>query len=111
MAMLERRRESISGLDEDTFDDFVQKDHDAWSEKTVMSTVFLIIRGSADIPFREENLFGNLDPLAEGIVSAKPDFYDGTLAAEYDKVVHQLLGSSIIPSTQDHLPIAPKVLL
>jgi hypothetical protein len=107
MARLERRRESISGLDEDAFDDFVQKDHDARSEKTVMSTVFPIIRGSADIPFGEEKLFGNLDPLAEGIVSAKPDFYDGTLAAECDKVVRQLLGSSIIPSTQDHLPIAP----
>ncbi|KAL3490934.1 hypothetical protein BJX62DRAFT_237700 [Aspergillus germanicus] len=36
-----------------------------------------------------------------------PDFYNGTLAAECDKVVRQLLGSSIIPSTQDHLPIAP----
>ncbi|CEL11364.1 hypothetical protein ASPCAL14467 [Aspergillus calidoustus] len=107
MARLERRRESISGLDEDAFDDFVQKDHDARSEKTVMSTVFPIIRGSADIPFGEEKLFGNLDPLAEGIVSAKPDFYDGTLAAECEKVVRQLLGSSIIPSTQDHLPIAP----
>jgi hypothetical protein len=72
-----------------------------------MNTVFLIIRGSADIPFRVEKLFGNLDPLVEGIVSAKPDFYDSTLAVKYDKVVRQLLGSSIIPSTQDHLPIAP----
>ncbi|CEL10662.1 hypothetical protein ASPCAL13778 [Aspergillus calidoustus] len=65
IARLERRRESISGLDEDAFDNFVQKDHDARSEKTVMSTVFPIIRGSADIPFGEEKLFGNLVPLAE----------------------------------------------
>jgi hypothetical protein len=51
MTRLERRRELISRLDEDAFDDFVQKDHDAWSEKTVMSTIFPIIRGSADILF------------------------------------------------------------
>jgi hypothetical protein len=43
----------------------------------------------------------------KGVVSAKPDFYDRTLALECDKIVRQLLGSSIILSTQDHLPVAP----
>ncbi|KAL3439830.1 hypothetical protein BJX65DRAFT_62911 [Aspergillus insuetus] len=44
------------------------------SEKTVMSTVFPIIRGSADIPFREEKLFGNLDSLAEHLLTGRvPD--------------------------------------
>jgi hypothetical protein len=93
MARLERRRESISGLDEDAFDSFVQKDHDARSEKTVMSTVFPIIRGSADIPFGEEKLFGNLDPLAEGIVSAKPDF----MTALWRRNVTRLFVNSLAP--------------
>jgi hypothetical protein len=44
---------------------------------------------------------------SKGTVSAKPDFYDDTLASEYDKIVRELLGSSIISLTQDHLPIAP----
>ncbi|KKK15850.1 hypothetical protein AOCH_005963 [Aspergillus ochraceoroseus] len=104
---LERRRESISQFDDEIFDDFVQRNHDARSEKTVMSNVFPIVRGSADIPFGEDKLFGNLEPLADGVVSAKPDFYDGSLVADCDKKIRQLLSSSIIPSTQEHLPIAP----
>jgi hypothetical protein len=54
----------IYGLNENGFDNFMQKDHDPRSKKTVMNTVFPIIQ---DIQFREEKLFANLDPLAKAL--------------------------------------------
>ncbi|KAL2817835.1 hypothetical protein BJX63DRAFT_385098 [Aspergillus granulosus] len=62
MSRLERRRESVSGFEEGVFDDFVPKDDDTRYEKTVMSTVCPIVRGSAEILFGQEKLFGKSGP-------------------------------------------------
>ena len=54
----------------------------ALTENQVMSMVFPIIAGTAEIPSQENLCFGNLKDLADGsITKAKPDFYDGARPA------------------------------
>lgn len=47
---------------------FRQKNRQALTENTVMSTVFPIIAGTADIPSQENLLFGNLKNLTDGSI-------------------------------------------
>ncbi|KLJ06054.1 hypothetical protein EMPG_10498 [Blastomyces silverae] len=104
-----RRRPSLSPsrFSETDFRKFNRADARALGEKKVMSSVFPIICGDADIPFEEDKLFGNLEPFADGIVNAKPDFYDGAHAAQLDHRVRSELNSYITPSTQHDALILP----
>ncbi|PGH08893.1 hypothetical protein GX51_00950 [Blastomyces parvus] len=104
-----RRRSSLSPsrFSETDFRNFNHADARASGEKKVMSSVFPLICGEADIPFEEDELFGNLAPFADGIVPAKPDFYDGAHPAQLDRRVRSDLNSYIIPSTQHNAPILP----
>jgi hypothetical protein len=111
---LPRRSLSPSNFSEADHEDFVQKDADAVKEKQVTTSVIPIIEGkisdgkcvSGGIPF------SNLDRLIDGtIVSGNPDIYYGARPEQLDRCVHNKLSKSIIPSTQDDLPIVPNFFL
>ncbi|PGH23924.1 hypothetical protein AJ80_01986 [Polytolypa hystricis UAMH7299] len=103
-----RTRTSLSPhFSETDLQDFQHLNASALGEKKVMSSVFPTIRGDADIPFEEDKLFGNLVPFADGIVDAKPDFYDGARAGQLEHQVRSDLSGYIIPSTQHDAPILP----
>lgn len=107
-AVLGQRRRSVSPrFSEEDHDVFKQKNNDALGEKKVMSSVFPIITGDADIPSEEDKLFGNLESFAYGITDAKPDFFDGSRPAQLDPRVREDLGHFIVPSKQGIVPILP----
>ncbi|KAL9129942.1 MAG: hypothetical protein Q9217_001744 [Psora testacea] len=82
------------------FLEFKQKNRKALTENKVMSKVFPIIAGSADIPSQENLRFTNLKNLTDGsITKAQPDFYDGARPGELNKQIRGELGPYIMPST------------
>lgn len=77
---------SPSRFSETAFETFQQTSEKALTKNTVISKAFPIIAGTADIPSKENFLFGNLKHLTDGsITKAKPDFYDGSRPAEFKK--------------------------
>ncbi|KAL8829822.1 MAG: hypothetical protein Q9170_006001 [Blastenia crenularia] len=99
---------SPSRFTRELFLDFKEKNQEALTEGTVMSTAFPIITGSACIPHSENLYFGNLKHLTDGsITKAKPDFYDGSRPAELSKRVRDDLGPYIVPSTNTAAPCLP----
>ena len=99
---------SPSHFPREAFLNFRQKNRQALTENTVMSTVFPIIAGTADIPSQENLLFGNLKNLTDGsITKAQPDFYDGSRPADLKKDIREELGPYIVPSTNTAAPCLP----
>ena len=99
---------SPSHFSETVFETFQQTNEEALTENTVMSKVFPIIAGTADIPSQENLPFGNLKPLTDGsITKTKPDFYDGSRPADLHKHIREELGPYIVPSTNTAAPCLP----
>ena len=90
------------------FLEFRRKNLDALTEGNVMSKVFPIIAGTADIPSQENLRFGNLKNLTDGsITKAQPDFYDGSRPADLKQCIREELGQYIVPSTNTAAPCVP----
>lgn len=105
---LPRASLSPSRFTREDFLDFKEKNQEALTESKVMSKVFPIIAGTADIPSQENLYFGNLKDLTDGsMTKAKPDFYDGARPAELNKVVREHLNEYIEPSTKKNAPLLP----
>jgi len=105
---LPRASLSPSRFNREAFLDFKEKNQEALTEATVMSKVFPIIAGTADIPSQENLLFGNLKHLTDGsITKAKPDCYDGGRPADLNKQIREELGPYIVPSTNTAAPCLP----
>ena len=99
---------SPSQFSEGAFEAFQQTNEDALTENKVMSKVFPIITGTADIPSQENLYFGNLKDLTDGsITKAKPDFYDGARPEDLNKQIREELGPYIVPSTNTAAPCLP----
>ncbi len=99
---------SPSQFTEAAFEAFQQTTEDALTENKVMSKVFPIIAGTADIPSQENLRFGNLKDLTDGsITKAQPDFYDGACPEDLDKQIREELGPYIVPSTNTTAPCLP----
>lgn len=78
------------------------------SEGKVMSTVFPIISGDADIPNEENLQFTRLESMTSCVtVDPRPDFYDGARLEDIDKKVREELGPYIIPTGHATAPVAP----
>ena len=107
---LPRASLSPSRFTREAYLDFKEKNQDALTGGTVMSTAFPIIAGSARIPIpHSENLyFVNLKDLTDGSISkAKPDFYDGSRPIDLHKDIREELGPYIVPSTNTAAPCLP----
>lgn len=105
---LPRASLSPSRFTREAFLTFKEKNQEALTEATVMSTVFPIIAGSTNIPHSENLRFGNLKDLTDGsITKAQPDFYDGARPEELNKRTREELGSYIVPSTNTAAPCLP----
>ena len=99
---------SPSRFSEKAFEAFQQVNEEALTESMVMSKVFPVIAGTADIPSQENLLFGNLKDLTDGsLTKAKPDIYDGSRPVELKKEVREELGPYIVPSTNTAAPCLP----
>jgi hypothetical protein len=78
------------------------------SEGKVISTVFPIISGDADIPNEENLQFTRLESMTGYItINPRPDFYDGARLEDIDKDVREELGPYIIPTGHATAPVAP----
>ena len=78
--MLARPRASLSPsrFTDRKWEDFELVNEQAMTEDSVMSKAFPIIAGTADVPYQENLLFGNLKELTDGsITQAQPDVYYG----------------------------------
>jgi len=105
---LPRASLSPSRFTREAFLDFKEKNQEALTEATVMSTVFPIIAGSANIPHSENLRFGNLKDLTDGsITKAQPDFYDGARPEDLNRQIRKELGPYIVPSTNTAAPCLP----
>ena len=99
---------SPSQFTEAAFEAFQQTNEEALSENKVMSKVFPLITGTADIPSQENLRFTNLKDLTDGsITQAQPDFYDGARPEELNKRIREELGPYITPSTNTSIPCLP----
>jgi len=99
---------SPSRFSREAFLDFKEKNQDALTENKVMSKVFPIITGTADIPSQENLRFGNLKDLTDGsITKAQPDFYDGARPEDLNRQIREELGPYIVPSTNTAAPCLP----
>ena len=99
---LAQRRPSLSPsrFTREEFRKFEKTNMQALTESKVMSKVFPIIAGTADIPSQENLRFVNLKDLTDGsITQAQPDFYDGVRPEDLNKQIREELGPYIIPST------------
>lgn len=79
-------------------------------ENRATKKVFPIIEGKITNKKCVEGdiIFTNLEPLTDDTLKmAKPDLYYGARPEQLERRVRDELSDHIIPSTQDHLPIAP----
>ncbi|KAI9889024.1 MAG: hypothetical protein M1814_006027 [Vezdaea aestivalis] len=103
----ETQSPSSSQFTDDQFEAFLNAMDDATSEARVLNSIFPQLLGDATIPSGENLIFNNLDPLIEGITTARPDFYDGIRSKSLDPQIRNDLSSSIVPSKQSRAPILP----
>ncbi|KAE8440613.1 hypothetical protein EG329_007032 [Mollisiaceae sp. DMI_Dod_QoI] len=87
---------------------FERKNDRVISEGKVMSTVFPIISGNADIPNEENLQFTRLESMTDCVtVDPRPDFYDGARFEDIDREVREELSPYIIPTGHPTAPVAP----
>ncbi|KAE8450302.1 hypothetical protein EG329_006730 [Mollisiaceae sp. DMI_Dod_QoI] len=99
---------SPSHFPDSDFRDFKRKNARVISKGKVMSTVFPIISGDADIPNEENLQFTRLESMTGSVtVDPRPDFYDGARLEDIDRVVREELGPYIIPTGHTTAPVAP----
>ncbi|KAF1809586.1 hypothetical protein P152DRAFT_383747, partial [Eremomyces bilateralis CBS 781.70] len=102
---------SPSQFSDGAFEEFQLKNEEAMTEAEVMSQVFPIIRGKANIPSGYNQLFNNLKPLGDRISNAKPDYYNGSRPTQIRSEVRDDLAPYIIPTSQRHRPALPNFFL
>ena len=99
---------SRSRFTREAFLDFKTKNKHAMTKASVMNKPFQIIAGSADIPSEQKLPFENLKELTDGSTpNAQPDIYDGIRPAEINVHLREVLGHSIVPSTNAAAPCVP----
>ena len=113
---LARPRPSLSPsqFPDEKFREFKRADAHVSKENKATKRVIPIIEGKIrdDKCVEGDVLFTNLDSLTNDMLTAaKPDLYYGARPEQLDRRVREELSGHIIPSTQDHLPIAPNFFL
>ena len=99
---------SPSRFSESAFKAFRKANREPLTEDSVMSKIFPVIAGTADIPSERNLLFGNLEDLTDGsITKAKPDHFDGSRPTDLNKQLREELAPYIVPSTNTAAPCLP----
>ncbi len=105
---------SPSRFTQENFDNFAQKNTDAFKEPQVVSTIIPIIESevgdskcvAGQVPFT------NLEALTDSsLVPGNPDLYYGVRSEQLDQHVRTQLDKHIMPSIQHNLPIVPNFFL
>jgi len=106
---LARSRPSLSPsqFSDGAFGDFQQRNDEARTENAVESNVFTTIRGGPVNQSGQNAKFNHLEPLANGISAAQPDYYNGSRPAELHSDVRNDLGRYIIPYNDTSRPMLP----
>ncbi|CAF9935091.1 hypothetical protein IMSHALPRED_010100 [Imshaugia aleurites] len=89
------------------FDRFVAAVYKTENEREVMSYVFPQIVGKTRYPSRQNVKFGNLSPLAKGIVVPQPGYYEGEDPGQGNRTLRGWLERSIVPSLLTNGPFLP----
>lgn len=90
------------------FKNFSKKNDLVYDEGGVMTEVFPIICGKANILSARNVPLTNLESMTEGTtVDAKPDLYDGARLTDIDRRVQKDIGEYIIPTAHLTAPVAP----
>jgi hypothetical protein len=89
---------SPSKFSREEFVHFRRRNDEAMTEAKVMSEVFPMIIGKANIPSGYNQLFKNLEPLGDHISNPQPDYFNGSRTAEIRPKVRDDLEQYIIPS-------------
>lgn len=79
--------------------------------KTVVSLLPLLLGEDDHFASDHDRAFTNIIPLVGGIVTCKPDLYDGLCPSKVDPWLRKDLDSLIVPSRQSMAPIAPNFFL
>lgn len=98
---------SPSAFPREEFLDFRRKNDEAGSKSAVITNVFPIIRGDTDMPYGQDQYVNHLEPLASGISTAKPDYWNGSPPAQVDARVRSDLGQYIIACNNAERPLLP----
>ncbi|KAL8858957.1 MAG: hypothetical protein Q9198_010659, partial [Flavoplaca austrocitrina] len=96
------------------FREFKRADAHVSKENKATKRVVPIIEGQIadDKCVEGDVLFTNFDPLTDDMLTAaKPDLYYGSRPEQLNRRVREELSGQIIPSKQDHLPLAPNFFL
>jgi hypothetical protein len=108
---LTQARESLSPsrFPETDFRAFVRADARAFNEDAVKDSALpAMLRAMKASDGAQKNiLFTNIEPIADGIAQAKPDYYYGAKTMHIHPDVRTSLNKTIIPSSHTHLPAAP----
>ena len=101
-----------SGLTEEKFQRFLNRNQDALKDPTIMSTVLPIITGEADTTTANDLSFIDLENLTDGTLT-KPvsSCCDGLLPVELDLQIRKDLGPYITPSKKSIAPCLPNFFL
>ena len=94
------------------FDDFLESNDQASSEKKAMNKVISVIQGtdSNKSCIGEDILLNNLADLMKGPShKAKPDIYYGARPEQVHEKLRNMLNHYIVPSTTDTRPCAPNL--
>ena len=105
---------SPSQFSDERFREFRRADARVSKENKVTKKVIPIIEGKItdDKCAEGEVLFTNLAPLTDDdLTAAKPDLYYGARPEQLKRRVRDELSGYIIPSKQDHFPMAPNFFL
>ena len=102
-----RRSLSPSHMSDGHYHRFVDAVDEARNETEVMSDVLPTIIGQRRYPSGKNMRFGNLDPVADGLVVPQPDYYEGERIGPGSRQLRDQLNKSIVPSKHEDYAFLP----
>ena len=93
------------------FESFVEKANDIRGETKTIHLLLPLILGDENIPHEQNIPFSNFQPLIDGLVDGKPDFFDGLRASDVQVDIRTSLGHFIVPSKMPGIPVLPNFFL
>ena len=90
-----------------SYKSFVRAVDGAQNEDEIMSNVFPRLPSKNRPPSGQNVQFGHMTPLTPKIVTAKPDYYEGSRPGPGNRTIRGMLDKAIVPSTRRELPYVP----